>query len=147
MLYFSVKEINQPIRKTTTETIIAIIFYPCRSLLAKRLLSFKKPVLRLYAWVLPLGPAIQKPGCLFAGCCIGFDSSVYSLSPEFLFKPVISFFFFTEFYFVLKPSDAEVLTIIKFRDKRFDIKQRCIVKHVGPRKKYHVIFYLLNLYY
>ncbi|MEA1887462.1 MAG: hypothetical protein U9N72_09655 [Bacteroidota bacterium] len=36
-------------------------------LLAKKVLHFNKPVLRLYAWVLPLGLAIQKVGCLLSG--------------------------------------------------------------------------------
>lgn len=38
-------------------------------LLAKKILAFNQPVLRMYAWVLPLGLAIQKVGCLFSGCC------------------------------------------------------------------------------
>ncbi|HER07277.1 MAG TPA: hypothetical protein ENO20_00055 [Bacteroides sp.] len=40
-------------------------------LLAKRALGFTRPVLRLYAWVLPIGLAIQKAGCLLSGCCFG----------------------------------------------------------------------------
>ncbi len=40
-------------------------------LLAKKVLGFTQPVLRLYAWVLPIGLAVQKVGCLLSGCCFG----------------------------------------------------------------------------
>ncbi|MBS0010343.1 MAG: prolipoprotein diacylglyceryl transferase [Bacteroidales bacterium] len=48
-----------------------LIFAFAGVLLAKKLLKFNKAVLRLYSWVLPLGLAIQKLGCLFSGCCFG----------------------------------------------------------------------------
>lgn len=39
--------------------------------LTRRFLNFRDPVLSIYAWVAPLGLALQKPGCLLSGCCFG----------------------------------------------------------------------------
>ena len=39
--------------------------------LAKYLLGFRKPVLDTMAIILPVGMAVQRIGCLLAGCCYG----------------------------------------------------------------------------
>ncbi|UKM64038.2 prolipoprotein diacylglyceryl transferase [Flavobacteriaceae bacterium GSB9] len=47
-------------------------------LISQRLFGFKRPMLDLFAWLVPIAIGIAKFGCLFNGCCYGlpFDSSL-----------------------------------------------------------------------
>lgn len=59
----------------------ALIFGLFGLLLSQRLFQFKKPIIDLYAWVVPMGLGLQKIGCFFMGCCYGkFSDTFWSVS-------------------------------------------------------------------
>lgn len=45
-------------------------------ILTKKFLAFNSPVLQVYAYVTPIGLAIQKLGCLISGCCFGLPTTL-----------------------------------------------------------------------
>ena len=45
-------------------------------IISQRLYGFNRPILDLYAWIVPIGFGIQKIGCFFNGCCYGKPSEL-----------------------------------------------------------------------
>ncbi len=45
--------------------------------ISQRLFGFNRPILDLYAWLVPIGFGIQKIGCFFNGCCYGKPSDIF----------------------------------------------------------------------
>ncbi|WP_455170623.1 prolipoprotein diacylglyceryl transferase, partial [Aegicerativicinus sediminis] len=56
---------------TNRSSIGGIVFGLAGLLISLKLFKHKRPILKLFAWVVPLGLAIAKLGCLFNGCCYG----------------------------------------------------------------------------
>ena len=44
---------------------------------SQKLFGFKRPLLDLYAWIVPIALGIQKIGCFFNGCCYGNPSELF----------------------------------------------------------------------
>ena len=46
-------------------------------IISQRLFGFNRPILDLYAWIVPIGFGIQKIGCFLNGCCYGKPSELF----------------------------------------------------------------------
>jgi len=53
-----------------------LIFGLAGLVICRHILNLDRALLNLYAWVAPIGLAIQKTGCLLNGCCFGRPSSL-----------------------------------------------------------------------
>jgi len=46
-------------------------------LFSQKLFGFNRPIIDLYAWLVPISLGIQKIGCFFIGCCYGKPSDLF----------------------------------------------------------------------
>jgi len=54
-----------------------LIFGLIGLIISQRLFRFNRPILDLYAWIVPIGLGIQKIGCFINGCCYGKPSELF----------------------------------------------------------------------
>lgn len=54
----------------------ALLFGIIGLLISQKLFGFGRPILDLYAWLVPVGLGIQKIGCFLNGCCYGKQSDI-----------------------------------------------------------------------
>jgi prolipoprotein diacylglyceryltransferase len=55
----------------------ALLFGLIGLLISQRIFGFNRPILDLYAWIVPIALGIQKIGCFFNGCCYGKPSDIF----------------------------------------------------------------------